>query len=289
MKKNRTIQLLAVLLTGATLFALGACNKKGNGKEKTTARESTTTELQFTAVTDAPVAAAPGSWRIEIRGVDTVTQFTSEDAKYLPKMELEMTTTNSSGFTVTNKYGGITLRSLLSFCNVTNVSNVAVTSIDGYAANYNAAMAMAEDTLLAWEMDGAPIDTEPPLRMCPRSGTAEMYVQLVTSISVSVLPPEQLTTTTPSTYAEYYPSYVYVPSYYYTTSRTTTTKATTSVSTTTSTDPSTESTATTTATTTTTKRSTSPPYVYTNNRTTTTKAMTTYTTRPTEWWQGPIG
>jgi hypothetical protein len=67
--------------------------------------------------------------------------------------------------------------------------------VDGYVATYNSDMAMADNTLLAWEMDGAPIDAEPPLRMCPGGGTSEMYVKLVSSINVAALSPDQVTTT----------------------------------------------------------------------------------------------
>lgn len=182
MRKNRLIQWLALLLTGALLLGFAACKSK---VEPPTTEPPTTDWETTTEEPTTPASAAPGFWIIELRGIPNYTSFSSEDAQYLPKVQVEMTTTNlETGLSVKNTYGGVTLRSLLSFYGVQAVVSVTVASITGASAVYNDAMAMAEDTILAWELDGAPIDAEPPLRMCPKSGSAELLIRQVSSINV---------------------------------------------------------------------------------------------------------
>jgi len=182
MKKKRLIQWLALLLTGALLLCFAACRGDGPDEPPTEAFESepeNTTEAQT-----APVFSG-GVWSVELRGVPNALSFTSEDAQYLPKVQIEMTTTNpETGLSSSNTYGGVTLRSVLNLYGVQNVLNVTVASLLGPAAVYTDVMAMAEDTVLAWEIDGALIDTAPPLRMCPRSGTANDFIRQVTSLTV---------------------------------------------------------------------------------------------------------
>ena len=197
MKKIRLIQWLALLLAGALLLGFAACQRVDNNP--TEPFETTTDPIEFTT-TEAPttpVITQPGFWSIEIRGVPNVTTFNSQDAQYLPKVQVEMAFTNiETGRADKVTYGGITLRSLLSFCGVQFVSSVTVSSISGVSTVYNPVMAMAEDTILAWEVDGALIDDDVPLRMCPKSGTAEMLIRQVSSINVIAGIPETTTATT---------------------------------------------------------------------------------------------
>ena len=200
MKKIRLIRWLAVLLAGALLLGFAACNKKD--PDGPTEPFDTTTDPSAFVTTEPPTTAAaitPGFWSIEIRGVPRVTSISSQEAQYLPKVQMEMTNTNlETGLASKVTYGGITLRSLLSYCGVQYVSSVTVSSISGASVVYNPVMAMAEDTILAWEVDGALIDDEPPLRICPKSGSPEMLIRQVSSINViaGVEP-----TTTQPTYA----------------------------------------------------------------------------------------
>ena len=184
MKKSSLIQWMALLLTGALLLGFAACGDRS--KEPATEPPETTIEEPTTEEPTTPVSVIPGFWSIEIRGVPNTYVFTSEDAKFLPKVEVEMSTTNvATGTTSKYKYGGVTLRSLLSFITVQNVSYITVSS-QSSSVTYSAAMAMAEDTILAWEIDGALIDADIPLRMCPKSGTAELFVSQVTSLNIVV-------------------------------------------------------------------------------------------------------
>jgi len=297
MKKIRLIQWLALLLAGALLLGFAACNKAKPGNDPTEPFDTTTDPFEFTTEPPTtPVINQPGFWSIEIRGVPNVNTFNSQDAQYLPKVQVEMTSTNlETGLASKVTYGGITLRSLLSFCGVQYVSSVTVASINGSSASYSPAMAMAEDTILAWEVDGALIDDEPPLRMCPKTGSAELLIKQVSSINVIAGMPETTTTTMP-TYATPPMGNTYQPPY------TTRTEATTwgtfpssvsGVDAPTGPQPTDEQgnpvTTTVPTTTTTTIRPATTKYVYTQPTTTT---RTTATQKPTNpkpsWWPDDV-
>jgi len=286
---------MALLLAGALLLGFAAC-RDNSSKDPTQPLVTTTDPFDFTT-TEPPTTTEPvthGFWNIEIRGVPNVMSFNSQDAQYLPKVKVEMVSTNlETGLASKVTYGGITLRSLLSFCGVQYVSSVTVASINGSAV-YNPVMAMAEDTILAWEVDGALIDDDIPLRMCPKSGTPEMLIRQVSSINVIIGQPE---ITTLPTYAT--PPMGHTNDYNYTT----TTRATTwgtLPSSVPGVDPPTApqptnpdgtpiTTAAPTTATTTTMRPPTTKYVYTQP-TTSTRATTT--TKPTlsapDWWPPDI-
>ena len=192
---------MALLLAGALLLGFAACNRGEGGDDETTTAPETT---EITTTAPPTTTVAPGFWSIELRGVPNVSTFTSQHAQYLPKVQVEMSFTNiETGRADKHTYGGITLRSLLSYCGVPAVNNVTVTAMTGNSTTYSPAMAMAEDTILAWEVDGALIDDDNPLRMCPKSGTAELVVRQVSSINVVVGIPEPTTVTTYPTYSNY--------------------------------------------------------------------------------------
>ncbi|MCL2107097.1 MAG: molybdopterin-dependent oxidoreductase [Oscillospiraceae bacterium] len=209
---KKTAPWLALLLTGAMVFAFAACGKGGN--ETTT---TTTTEISsFTFTTppdetsDIPVVA--GVWQIEVRGIPGVNVFHSADAQYLQKYNVDMAVTDpATGLTMSNTYSGVRLKDIISYLGIQAVQSVAVYSIEGSVVSYDPMTAMADDTLLAWEMDGALIDAEPPLRMCPRSQShvPEMFVQRVSAIHVLPLSGELLPTepiTMPTTFDYYSPN-----------------------------------------------------------------------------------
>ena len=202
-RKKTMLRWLALAVVGAMLLALAACGGRGsNGNDDYPNGDEATTMTPGLTEVDVSVPPAQGAfigtWSIAVHGVDGITNFTSEDASYLPHIEVEMTSTNAAGFTVTNRFAGITLRSLLSYIGVANVHHVTVSSIDGSSSTHHTQVAMAADTLLAWEMDGALFDTEPPLRMAAgTAGADEMFVRLLSSITVAPAPPEPVTTQPP--------------------------------------------------------------------------------------------
>ena len=190
----------ALLLTAALMTAFAACGKKDEGDMPPTTGALVTGDLS-TAADPAATASDIPTWSIEVRGVPTVNRFTSVDAQFLPKVEVKMTNQNQYGVSVTNTYGGVTLRSILNQFYVPDVVSVVVTSMSGSTATYPRELAMHQDTVLAWEIDGTPIDTQYPVRMCPGAGGGtDLFVESVAAIVVSPLDPSQTTTVPFTTY-----------------------------------------------------------------------------------------
>ena len=198
-RQSLLLRIGALLLTAALIFTLAACKSSDDDGDTTTVPTTggeavtTTTGAAPATLADVPV------WHIEVRGVPNVTSFSSVDAQYLPKVEVEMTTMNN-GFNVTNRYGGVTLRSILNHIYVPNVLSVDAISMDNKTVTYPQQLAMAGDTILAWEIDGVPIDTPNPLRICPKSGAADMYMDNLSVLNVVPFDgtvPTTITTTGP--------------------------------------------------------------------------------------------
>ncbi|MCL2531007.1 MAG: molybdopterin-dependent oxidoreductase [Oscillospiraceae bacterium] len=190
MKKHRILQALALLLTVVVLVLIAACGNT-NGPDLP---YDYTTNGDYTTDETVGVDLGQITWRVEIRGVAGITQFTNLDADLLPVAEVSMPVTTAQGFTVTQTFRGVSLRAMLGFLGVHNVHNVMVSSVDGTNVNLDRDLAMHEDTILAWEQDGSPINTEPPLRLAPGAGTAAQHVRLVNAITVAPAPPLQITT-----------------------------------------------------------------------------------------------
>ncbi|MDR3312891.1 MAG: hypothetical protein LBS96_00360 [Oscillospiraceae bacterium] len=194
---KQTIRWAALLLAGALIFAFAACGEKDNDPGASVSSSVNGGEAAYTEPTEPtvlPVVNDPNAWRLEVRG-GNISEFTSNDAKYQTLYQnLSMTVTDVNyGVTTTHQYTGITLKSILEFVGVPpyRVQSVTVTSVTGKSVNYSAALALDETTLLAWEEDGAPIQTNPPLKMCPKNGSLENYVDLCASITIQTLAPGQ--------------------------------------------------------------------------------------------------
>ncbi|MDR2524964.1 MAG: hypothetical protein LBC83_02040 [Oscillospiraceae bacterium] len=193
----------------ALLLALGfaACTKRSEGKSTASdpgaqpvAGDESRGDPNLSAMeaTTAPNYA----WRIAVRGAN-ISEFTSNDAKFCQTVtNLAMTVTDAAyGIATTRTYTGITLRSLLGFVGVPaeKVQSVTVRSVTGQSVVYPADLALDSGTLLAWEMDGLPLESSPPLKMCAKKGAVTDYVEVCASISIVTLAPGQTAPVQPET------------------------------------------------------------------------------------------
>jgi len=189
LKKHRILQLFALLLTAAVLVTIAACGNTDTPNDPfngyTTINGEDTTDNMIDDVSQLI------TWRVEIHGVPGIVQFTNLDAALLPPAEVSMPVTSAAGFTTNHVFRGVSLRAMLGFLGVHNVHNVMVSSVDGTSVNLSRDFAMHADTILAWEQDGSPINTEPPLRLVTGAGTPAHQARLLSAIRVTEadLPP----------------------------------------------------------------------------------------------------
>jgi len=115
-------------------------------------------------------------WSFTIVTAEGEKVFTSVDAAKLEIVTLEVTTVKDD-VESTDVYVGVRLVDILAAVGVTDCSSVTVVASDDYEVAYERDVALANDTILAWERNGAAIDTEPPLRMVPNQNTRNLSVK----------------------------------------------------------------------------------------------------------------
>ncbi|MCL2671831.1 MAG: molybdopterin-dependent oxidoreductase [Clostridiales bacterium] len=116
------------------------------------------------------------AWSFTVVTADGEKVFTSADAAKLEIVTLEVTTTKD-GVESTDIYVGVRLADILAAVGVADCSGVTIVAADDYEVAYERDIALANDTILAWERNGAVIDTEPPLRMVPNQNTRNLSVK----------------------------------------------------------------------------------------------------------------
>jgi len=141
----------------------------------------------------APAAAVPESaalspipeWTLTIVTPNGEKLFSSADAAALSRITMEATLRNSRGEESTNIYTGIKLADVLKAVGVSDFSGLTITASDDFSVNYSRDLALADDTLIAWEIDGETLTYDPPLRMAPKQGVGNQYIRQAVKIIVN--------------------------------------------------------------------------------------------------------
>jgi DMSO/TMAO reductase YedYZ molybdopterin-dependent catalytic subunit len=90
---------------------------------------------------------------------------------------MEATLRNSRGEESTNTYTGVKLADVLRAVGVSDFSGLSIVAADDFSVSYTRDLALADDTLIAWGVDGAAYTAEPPLRMAPKQGVGNQYIR----------------------------------------------------------------------------------------------------------------
>ena len=164
-------KLAIILMALATLFTLSACAAKPivDGKPDGS---------------DKP-AADIGEWTVTVVTASGEVEFTSADAKKLGAVTIEATKTNKNSESITSEYTGVKLSDVLTHVGVSNFTGLTVEASDSFAADYDREIALSDDTILAWAVDGKLTDGENPLQMAPKNGTGNQFVKQVAKIIIN--------------------------------------------------------------------------------------------------------
>jgi hypothetical protein len=111
--------------------------------------------------------------------------FSSTDAVALNLITMEATLRNSRGEESTNTYTGVKLADVLRAVGVSNFTGLSIIAADDFSVSYTRDLALADDTLIAWEVDGEVYTTEPPLRMAPKQGVGNQYIRQPVKIVIN--------------------------------------------------------------------------------------------------------
>jgi len=131
-----------------------------------------------------PVLFIP-EWTLTIVTPNGEKQFGSVDAAALSVLTMEATLRNSRGEENTSTYTGVRLADVLKAVGASDFSSLTIIASDDFSVSYSRDLAMADDTLIAWEIDGAILTTDPPLRMAPKQGVGNQFVRQVVRIVVN--------------------------------------------------------------------------------------------------------
>ena len=145
-----------------------------------------------------------GTWSVNIVVNGTSHTFTSADAAKLTAYTVTASYVNKANTTVSNSYTGVKFKDVLKSIGVTDVQSVSAKGTDGYAMSpdYTEAIAMNDNTLIAWGMNNAAMDaSHGPVMLIPGgSGTQSgQFLKAAGTITVTGATLEKTTTTTTPT------------------------------------------------------------------------------------------
>jgi DMSO/TMAO reductase YedYZ molybdopterin-dependent catalytic subunit len=179
--------LCAILLVVMLVIGLTAC--AGQQPASSDTPNNTAPATTAPAATEDKASgekAAIGDWKVDIVGVDGVTEIKSSDIEKLNPVTLEATIKNKKGETKTNKYTGVKLKDILDSIGVKDFKGVTVEAGDGFSAEYDKTLATNDDTILAWAKDGEALDEKSgPVQMTPVQGTGNQFVKNTSKIIIN--------------------------------------------------------------------------------------------------------
>lgn len=128
---------------------------------------------------------APGAaWELTVVRGEAERHFTPADLQALPSIEIQYESKETG---TVNTYRGIVLRALLQQVgtDLDRLAGVEVEAEDGYLAKYGHELATSDDTVLVYEMDGAPLPAEMgAVRAIALGQEGKMSVKFVSKITI---------------------------------------------------------------------------------------------------------
>ena len=133
----------------------------------------------------APVQeGSPKAWHLTIIGETGPKEFSLEDIKALPSKEVQFESKETGTL---NTYKGVALSDLLDAAGVdtSTLQSADVEASDGFLATFDRELALAEDVVLVYEMDGGPLPSEMGrVRMLAPGQATKFQVKFVSRITV---------------------------------------------------------------------------------------------------------
>jgi len=127
---------------------------------------------------------APKAWCLTVVSKAGPKELTLDDIQALPSKEVEFESKETGTL---NNYKGVMLRNLLDAAgaDIAALESVDVEASDGFLATFDRGLALAEDVVLVYEMDGGALPSEMgEVRMLAPGQATKFQVKSVTRISV---------------------------------------------------------------------------------------------------------
>jgi len=126
----------------------------------------------------------PKVWHLTVVGGAGSKEFSLEDIKALPSKEVQFESKETGTL---NTYKGVVLAHLLDAAgvNTSSFQSIDVEASDGFLATFDRELALAEDVVLVYEMDGGPLPSEMGrVRVLAPGQATKFQVKFVTRITV---------------------------------------------------------------------------------------------------------
>ena len=179
MKKSKVTLLITALLLMTVVCCAGGRAATAQPGAAPAASVPDSAVLESAALSPIP------EWTLTIVTPAGEKLFSSADAAALNRITMEATIRNSRGEESTNTYTGVKLADVLKAAGVSDFSSLSIIAADDFSVSYTRDLALADDTLIAWEIDGEIPAYEPPLRLAPRQGVGNQYIRQPVKIVVN--------------------------------------------------------------------------------------------------------
>jgi len=179
MKKSKVTLLVTALLLMTVVCCAG-------GRAATAQPDAApAASVPAVATTESAALSPIPEWTLTIVTPAGEKLFSSVDAAALNRITMEATIRNSRGEETTNIYTGVKLADVLKAVGVSDFTSLSIIAADDFSVSYSRDLALADDTIVAWEIDGEIPDYDPPLRLAPRQGVGNQYIRQAVKIIVN--------------------------------------------------------------------------------------------------------
>ncbi len=123
----------------------------------------------------------PSAWEVTVESAAGPKVVAIEAMQAMTVIELEAEKKGE-----VNKYTGVKMSEVLASVGITAAEKVTLTAEDGFAAEISGASALSDNTILAWQKDGAELDPEKaaPLMVVAKDESTKAWVGKIKTIKV---------------------------------------------------------------------------------------------------------
>ncbi|MDI3481448.1 MAG: hypothetical protein PWQ97_1103 [Tepidanaerobacteraceae bacterium] len=143
--------------------------------------------LSVTAGCEQKSAQVPAEakWKIQVTGKDVDKTLTDVDMEKLGPVDARIAMLKKDGSTEGHDWTGVPLSKVLESAGIREFEKVVLESSDGYKTELPKDVALAENTLVAYKMDGKDLpEGDGPVRMVVDGQPSKMWARALVKISV---------------------------------------------------------------------------------------------------------
>ncbi|MCL1802410.1 MAG: molybdopterin-dependent oxidoreductase [Eubacteriaceae bacterium] len=175
MKNKKAITTFLVLALSFLLLFAGCSSAPTQNKEDE--KEEDADQSSQTQQGEGEASLPSTEWSIIVQANGQEIAITAAECALLTEHSVEMTITNKNGESTTSTYTGILLKDVLALAGAEPAQSVEAVAADGYSSEIPVEVAMADDTLISYLLDGVPYEGGQPIRLSPKTGSGNQFIK----------------------------------------------------------------------------------------------------------------